>query len=84
MAYIRETPGVRSVEDIRFEVSGRKLTYDCTVRTEEGTAGVMYEAGLQYEKRAPKRSVWQRVWKVQIPGWLKICYFFSRSFFQTE
>ncbi len=45
-AYIRETPGVRNVEDVRFEVSGRKLLYDCTVRTEEGTAVVRYEAGL--------------------------------------
>lgn len=31
-AYIRETPGVRNVEDVQFEVSGRKLLYECTVQ----------------------------------------------------
>ncbi len=45
-AYIRETPGVRDVEDVRFSVSGRRFSYTCGVRTEEGTAEVSYEAGI--------------------------------------
>ncbi len=44
--YIRETPGVREVEEVRFAVSGRQFSYSCSVRTEEGTAGVTYEAGM--------------------------------------
>ena len=43
-AYIRETPGVRDVEDVRSEVSGRRFAYECAVRTEEGSASVNYEA----------------------------------------
>ena len=43
--YIRDTPGVLAVEDVSFSVSGRQFSYACTVRTEEGTAGVTYEAG---------------------------------------
>ena len=43
--YIRDTPGVLAVEDVSFFVSGRQFSYACTVRTEEGTAGVTYEAG---------------------------------------
>ena len=42
-AYIRETPGVREVEDVQCFVSGRQLRYACSVRTEEGTAEVTYE-----------------------------------------
>ena len=45
-AYIRETPGVREVEDVRFSVSGRQFTYSCLVRTEEGTESLRYEAQL--------------------------------------
>ena len=45
-AYIRETPGVREVEDVRCSVSGRQFSYSCSVRTEEGTAEVRYEAGV--------------------------------------
>ena len=39
-AYIRETPGVRDVEDVRSEVSGRQFSYTCSIRTEEGTASI--------------------------------------------
>ena len=39
-AYIRETPGVRDVEDVRSEVSGRRFSYTCSIRTEEGTASI--------------------------------------------
>ena len=42
-SYIRETPGVREVEDVQCFVSGRQLRYACSVRTEEGTAEVTYE-----------------------------------------
>ena len=45
-AYIRETPGVREVEDVRFSAEGRKLSYSCEIRTEEGTADVNYSAEL--------------------------------------
>ena len=41
-AYIRETPGVREVEDVRFTVSGRQLSYRCSVRTKDGSAKVTY------------------------------------------
>ena len=41
--YIRETPGVRDVEDVRFSVNGRQFSYSCSVRTAEGTAEVTYE-----------------------------------------
>ena len=41
-AYIRETPEVVDVQDVRFNVSGRAFSYSCTVRTAEGTASVFY------------------------------------------
>lgn len=41
-AYIRETPGVREVEDVRFSVSERQFTYSCLVRTEEGSSSVSF------------------------------------------
>ena len=43
-AYIRETPEVVDVQDVRFNVSGRAFSYSCTVRTAEGTASVSYTA----------------------------------------
>ena len=43
--YIRETPGVRDVEDVRFSVSGRRFSYFCILQTEEGIAAVDYDAG---------------------------------------
>ena len=42
-AYVRETPGVREVEDVRYSVSGRVFSWFCSVRTKEGTAAVLYE-----------------------------------------
>ncbi len=45
-AYIRETPGVRDAENVRFTVFGRRFSWSCTVRTEEGTAEVTYEGNL--------------------------------------
>ena len=45
-AYIRETPGVRDTENARFTVSGRRFSYSCTVRTEEGSAEVRVEEDL--------------------------------------
>ena len=45
-AYIRETPGVRDAENARFTVSGRRFSYSCTVRTEEGSAEVSEEGKL--------------------------------------
>ena len=43
-AYIRETPGVREVENVRFSVSGRELSYSCKVMTEEGSSDVVFSA----------------------------------------
>lgn len=43
-AYIRNTPGVRSVEDVRCGISGRELNYSCTVLTKEGSADVVFFA----------------------------------------
>ena len=45
-AYIRETPGVRDAEDVQFSVSGRRLLYSCTVRTDGGAASVEFEGNL--------------------------------------
>ena len=45
-AYLRETPGVREVEDVRFSAEGRKLSYSCEIRTEEGTAALKFEEEL--------------------------------------
>ena len=42
-AYIRETSGVRDVENVRTAIAGRRFTYSCEVRTEEGTASVSYD-----------------------------------------
>ena len=41
-AYIRETPGIREVEDVQFSVSGRQFIYSCLVRTEEGRSSVSF------------------------------------------
>ena len=45
-AYVRETPGVREVENVRFSVDGRMFSYSCEIRTEEGNAEVNYSAEL--------------------------------------
>ncbi len=45
-AYIRETPGVREVENVQFTVSGRQFSYACSVRTGEGSAQIRFETGL--------------------------------------
>ncbi len=44
--YIRNTPGVQEVEDVLFSAAGRRFSYECTVRTEEGSAAVDYSAAL--------------------------------------
>ena len=43
-AYIRETPGVRDAEDVRFSVNGRQFVYSCEIKTEEGSADVLFSA----------------------------------------
>lgn len=45
-AYIRETPGVREAENVRFSVEGRGFSYACEIRTEEGSAEMHYSAAL--------------------------------------
>ena len=42
-AYIRETPGVRDVENVSFSMEGRKFLYSCEILTEEGTAALKFE-----------------------------------------
>ena len=46
-AYVRETSGVRDVEDVRFSVEGRQFSYSGEVKTEEGKANVKYATWLQ-------------------------------------
>ena len=41
-AYIRATPGVRTLDRVSAGVSGRQFTYSCEIRTEGGTADVSY------------------------------------------
>ena len=44
-SYVRETQGVRDVADVRCSVSGRRLSWECTVLTEYGEASVSYTLG---------------------------------------
>ena len=39
-------PGVPEVEDVLFSVSGRQLSYACSVRTGEGSAQIRFETGI--------------------------------------
>ena len=43
-AYIRDTDGVRDVANVVFSVEGRKLSYSCEVRTEEGKKDIVFSA----------------------------------------
>ena len=43
-AYIRETPGVRDVGNVKFLVSGRQFSWSCEVLTEEGSTDVVFSA----------------------------------------
>ena len=45
-AYVRETPGVRDMENVRFAVEGRRFSWACEVRTEEGSAAVAFQMPL--------------------------------------
>ena len=45
-AYVRETPGVREVEDVQFSMDGRRFSWSCSIMTEEGMAIVNYEEDL--------------------------------------
>ncbi len=45
-AYVRETPGVRDVANVRFSVEGRRFSWSCEVMTEEGNTPVNYETDL--------------------------------------
>ena len=35
-SYIRETPGVRDVTDVTFSLDGRRVSFQCTVTTDDG------------------------------------------------
>ena len=41
--YVRETPGVQDVTDVRFSVDGHRFGWSCTVLTEYGKAGIEFE-----------------------------------------
>ena len=41
--YVRETPGVQDVTDVRFLVDGHRFGWSCTVLTEYGSANINYE-----------------------------------------
>ena len=43
-AYVRETDGVRDVENVRFSIEGRRLSWSCEVRTEEGKKDIVFSA----------------------------------------
>ena len=42
-SYIRETPGVREVRDAILAAEGRTLSYSCTVETDSGGEGIVFE-----------------------------------------
>ena len=44
-AYLRETPGVRSVEDVSASVSGRVFRFSCRLITSDGSASLDYSIG---------------------------------------
>ncbi len=44
-AYLRETPGVRSVEDVTVSVSGRVFHYSCRLITSDGAVSLDYSVG---------------------------------------
>ena len=41
-AYIRKTPGVLDVREVKCSVEGRQFRYSCLIETEYGTAGIEY------------------------------------------
>ncbi len=45
-SYISATRGVRSVDDVKTAVSGRRFTLSCRVLTEEGSGKVVYSVVL--------------------------------------
>ena len=42
-SYIRDTPGVLDVRDVKYAVEGRVFRYSCTIETENGFASIQYE-----------------------------------------
>ena len=45
-AYVRDTPGVRDVTNVRFAVEGRRFSWSCEVLTEDGNTPVNCETDL--------------------------------------
>ena len=41
--YVRETSGVQDVTDIRFSVEDHRFSWECSVLTEYGKAGIEFE-----------------------------------------
>ena len=44
--YVRSTPGVEAVEDVKAGVSGRVFSWSCRVLTASGSGEILYTAGL--------------------------------------
>ena len=42
--YIRKTPGVLDVREVKVNVEGRQFCYSCRIVTADGTAGISYES----------------------------------------
>ena len=42
-SYIRETPGVLDIREVKCSVEGGRFSYSCEVVTGDGTAGIEYE-----------------------------------------
>ena len=42
-SYIRDTPGVLDVRDVKCAVEGKVFRYSCTIETEYGLADIQYE-----------------------------------------
>jgi len=45
-SYVRETPGVETVENASFTLSGRRFSWSCTAQTREGVADISYSLDL--------------------------------------
>ena len=41
--YVRSTSGVKEVQDEKWDLSGRRFSWSCTVLTEYGSSEILYE-----------------------------------------
>ncbi len=45
-SYVRETPGVETVENAAYTVSGRRFSWSCTAQTRDGSTNISYDIDL--------------------------------------